>query len=420
MVRIGHVAGLSDRVGHAGHFRGLAPVHLRQRPVVAERVSGHVVGPGQRPDAADELSPADDLTDEAFGRVDRNPACLPFGLNRKANLHRVKKAEVDVGRDQRVRQGRVIRQHRVLFVAKARQGVGDEMGQRVQGSGPVHCPVEGAQRAEVPEAGRHKVEHLFGHRIGGKARRAGAEQISLGRFAVVVVKVPLAARRFVAVHHQAGLAAHLAVEVLHPQGLAVGGPGGERGMRAQEAVVRQDAAGQRQSLQIGQHAPFAGMGGDQIGRPMLRRAAQDFAGQRLAVGGIVERRIGDGPAVGAKLCRKMSHGRQDQRDLLRVVRNRGALAHHLGHHHHIARLVRRLQGRNQGRQLIAQHQNQPYHEMRFPAQSKKPPVSAGARLSSTVSRLSAAVAGVTVGWPAPCTAVRPVCTVPGCKATTTA
>ena len=111
--------------------------------------------------------------------------------------------------------------HGVLVVAEAGQGVGDEgveLGQRL---GPVEGPrqVAGLGVAEAGHAGRldclpQGAVVVAGARVAGLGRRAGPG------LAVVVVEVPLAAHRLVALQQHLVAAAHGAVEVLHQPLLA--------------------------------------------------------------------------------------------------------------------------------------------------------------------------------------------------------
>src|SRR6056297_4293982 len=114
----------------------------------------------------------------------------------------------------------------------------------------------------------------------------------------------------------------------------------------------------------------------------------------------------------------MPHRRQDQRNLLGVVRHIPRLVQHLGHDNQVTCLVRLPQRRKPLAQLVPQDQNQTlHHGTRFPAQSKNCPVSSLVSPSMTCKRWTAASCGVTVGCPLAYFSVSGVSTVPGCSAT---
>ena len=256
----------------------------------------------------------------------------------------------------------VLAQHRVLKVAEPRQEVLHEMIERLLGLRRRHPEPERAQIAEmVAEPVRDEIEHLRGDRVRLDMQRRRAQQVRLCRLAVVVVEVPLATRGFVALHQEPGLAAHLAVEILHPQFLAALGPGVELVERTDEPVIRQRPHRQWRRVQRLDQAPFAGLRREHLGGVVLLPAAHQFADDGSGRVGVVEAGIGHLPALAAQLFGEMPHRRQDQRDLLGVMRDIAPLVHHLGHDHHIAGLVRRLQRRETGTQLIAEHEDQPAH-----------------------------------------------------------
>ena len=355
---IGHVPRLPHRMAHAGHPRLAPPIDRRQGAGMPQRVAPHVIGALQRPDAAHEFPPADDLPDEPLCRIDRHAPRLPFRLDPAADLHGRQKAKVQIGRDQRMAQRRIARQHRILLIPEGGQRMGREMLQRRQRIRPRHAPAEGPERPKMRRKPRlDQRQHLLRHRIRRETRRARAEEIGLGRLAVVMVEIPLPARRLVPLHHQPGLAPHLAIEEFHPQLLAPLGPGAELRLRTEEPVIRQHGHRQRAVLQRGAQPPIPRRGGDHLARAHLRRAPDQFPHDALAVLRIIQPGIGDLPAARAQLFREMPHRRQDQRDLLRVMRDVGSFRHHLGHHHHITRM-RGAQRGHVGRQLIAQHKDQ--------------------------------------------------------------
>ena len=97
-----------------------------------QNITGGIVRPLKEIDAPHILAPADDLPDEPFGGVDRRVSCgigVGSGL---ANLGHVQQPDVKVGRQDRVIQEFILVQHRVLIVPKPRQGIRDEMVQRLQ------------------------------------------------------------------------------------------------------------------------------------------------------------------------------------------------------------------------------------------------------------------------------------------------
>ncbi len=233
-------------------------------------------------------------------------------------------------------QERIVLQHRVLIGAEFVQRMVDEMRQDLQRAGPVGGIAKGPQTAEiVGKPCLDQVQNLGGHRVRFEPGRGDAQQVGLGGLAVVVVKVPLAAHRLVALHQQPGLAAHLAIEPLHPQFLAALGPGFEFGLAADESVIGQLRDGHGQVVQRGDQAPFPGPRGDHALGAMRRGMAQQLSGNGLCVVRIVQRRIGDAVAGLAQTVRELAHRGEQEGDLLRVVGDIAGLGHHLGHHDQI-------------------------------------------------------------------------------------
>ena len=90
-----------------------------------------------------------------------------------------------------------------------------------------------------------KRHDLLCDRVGCKARMGRAEEIGLGRFAVLGVEIPAPAHRLVALHQKPRLAAHLAIEKLHRQVAPPLGPLAKLGVRGQKTRVRADLDRQR-------------------------------------------------------------------------------------------------------------------------------------------------------------------------------
>ena len=77
------------------------------------------------------------------------------------------------------------------------------MIQRAQRLRPGHGKMKRAQVPKLPETRLDQVENLFGHGVGTRTASGRAQHIVRGRFAVVVVEIPLAARRLVTLHQVA-------------------------------------------------------------------------------------------------------------------------------------------------------------------------------------------------------------------------
>ena len=58
----------------------------------------------------------------------------------------------------------------------------------------------------------------------------------------------------------------------------------------------------------------------------------------------------------AQLGREVAHGREDEGDLLRVVRDVGGLGHHLDHQDRVAARIEALEGRDLAVELVAQNE----------------------------------------------------------------
>ena len=61
-----------------------------------KEVARDIIGPLEPIDAADIFAPADDLADEAFGSVDRDPAGPITRLDRAAQSERIEQPGIDI------------------------------------------------------------------------------------------------------------------------------------------------------------------------------------------------------------------------------------------------------------------------------------------------------------------------------------
>ena len=360
---VGLLPRLRHRRLHAGHAGVAAPVEIRQRARVAEKVAALVARHLEPIDAADILAPADDLADEALRRVERHRAGAPRGLDLAADAERVEQADVQILRDDGMIEEGFARQHRILVVAELRQRALHEGGERRFRVGARDGEPERRQIAEVPaEAGLDQRQHLPGDGIGCALPGARHEQVSGRGLPVVGVEIPLAARRLVAVHQQSRPAPHVAVEMFQAQLLAARGPGPERLGRAQEAVVRQDVDRQREPrlpacLHL-QDPPFAGLGDDDAFRPVAGDGVLQLRGEAAARIGRLQRHIVDRPAQRPQFLGEMAHGGKDEGDLLLVMPHIGRLVLKLGHEHAIAGRIAAGEAAERGRELIAQDQDE--------------------------------------------------------------
>ena len=83
-------------VGFAG------PIKFRQRPFRAKRIVLHILRTSMPINAAHIFAPTNDLTNEAFGRVDRHFAGLILRFDRTAELQRIKQPGIQVRRQNRM------------------------------------------------------------------------------------------------------------------------------------------------------------------------------------------------------------------------------------------------------------------------------------------------------------------------------
>ena len=94
---------------------------------------------------------------------------------------------------------------------------------------------------------------------------------------------------------------------------------------------------------------------------MQSDGAGEFAGEGARVRGIVEPHVMHAHAFAFQLFREVAHGREDQDDLLFMMRNISRLLRHLRHEDHVLggiQPVKRAQG---ARELIAEHKTQAFH-----------------------------------------------------------
>ena len=228
------------------------------------------------------------------------------------------------------------RQHRILVIAEMRQCGLQEMRECRLGIGAGGGKPEGFERPEmVGKTCLDQINHLAGDRIGGKAQRLRHQKVALRGLAVVMVEIPLAAFRLLAVHQQPGLAAHLAVEILHAQRLAPLSPAIELGMAGDETVVGEDLniQGRIKRLQALQHAPLAGFGHADMGGTMPLGSAEQFARKAAAIAGTIQPNIIDLPAGQTQLFGEMAHCGKEESNLLFMMANIACLTHNLGHQH---------------------------------------------------------------------------------------
>ncbi len=142
-------------------------------------------------------------------------------------------------------------------------------------------------------------------------------------------------------------------------------------MTGEEPVVLEEVHRQRAVLQRGDQPELPRLGRDRLIGAGLLGTPQQLAGDRAGGLGIVQPPVAHVPALGAQLVREVPHRREQERDLLGMVVDIARLLHHLRHHHHVAVPVRLAQRRDLARELVAQHQHQPWphHSMRAPALS---------------------------------------------------
>jgi hypothetical protein len=117
---------------HAVHLGVAAGEQRRQGHVGAESVLVAVFGHRHPVQTPDVLTPADDLTNESFGRCDVDRTGVVGGLDRIAHFARQQQAVVEIRRQERVGEVPVRTEHRVFVRAEDRQVVVDEVTQPAQ------------------------------------------------------------------------------------------------------------------------------------------------------------------------------------------------------------------------------------------------------------------------------------------------
>ncbi|MNF68800.1 hypothetical protein D3C84_506660 [compost metagenome] len=239
MVGIGMFQTLADRLTHAVHFGVARPVELRKRPAVAKQIAAGVVGHFQPVDAPYILTPADELTDKAFGGVQGNPVRPVRRLDVAAHLTQIQQADIQRGADSRMKQERLVTGHCILIVAEGRQTPIEEVVPQGLGIGVGHRVVKGVERAVVAgEVFCHQRQHILGDGIGRKAHGRGRSHAFGQGFAVFGIKVPGAADgAAITIEQQAAFTAHLTVEELHAQLLFAFGPGRKFGPGAKKTAI---------------------------------------------------------------------------------------------------------------------------------------------------------------------------------------
>jgi hypothetical protein len=170
-------------------------------------------------DTAHILTPTQDLPGETFDGVERRASSTVCLLRLAAHLRRQQEAGVEVLRHGGVEQIILVLQHRVLEVAKARQGVLDEVRERPLCVGAGRGEPERLDLAEVAgKAPRDQIEHGARDPIGCKPHGLRQLYVVPGGLPVLRIEVPALARRLtVLVDEKAGALAHLAIERLHDE-----------------------------------------------------------------------------------------------------------------------------------------------------------------------------------------------------------
>ncbi|CAO5258746.1 branched chain amino acid efflux pump [Frankia sp. AgKG'84/4] len=324
------VADPGEHVGQAGGADGgrvEVGEPVGQRDAGGERVAAGVVLAGPPVDAPDVLAPAEHLADEALDAGDRRVAPPVGVLGGAGDLQRMQQAQVQRRGQGGVGHRRVGGEHRVLVRAEGGEAVPDERVQGPQrlvaGRGEPARPVDPAEPG-VPVAFEPvKVVADLGVdvRLDRAPRFGQAEPAPVARrwFAVVVVVVPLSARRLGAVHQNAVAMPLPPVEILHQQPPPARGAGAGAGAGAGrwtavgpggELLVARSGEGRRDDGhrgQAGHEAPRrpGGRGGHLQGLAII--------GDDLAVG-----RADPMVAAFAQLTGTVAQRREDQVCLLAV------------------------------------------------------------------------------------------------------
>ncbi len=93
-------------------------------------------------------------------------------------------------------------------------------------------------------------------------------------------------------------------------------------------------------------------------RVQVLRPACKFSVQGTTVVRIIELHVLHTHTCRPQSLGEVTHGTEDQGDLLRVMQNMAGLFHHLGQQHPVTLGIQRLQGRQLQRELIPQNQHQ--------------------------------------------------------------
>ena len=99
---------------------------------------------------------------------------------------------------------------------------------------------------------------------------------------------------------------------------------------------------------------FAGRGDEDGVGQVAARGAFQFAREGARVVGVVEPHVVDRHALRPELLGKVPHRRQDEGDLLLVVRDVGGLLRHLDHQHRVGGGVEAVEGRDRPGELVAE------------------------------------------------------------------
>ena len=262
-------------------------------------------------------------------------------------------------------QERLVRQHRVLIVAKARQCLVQKAALLAHRFLMRHSEMEMVEVADmVGKATRNQRQHILRHRVRPEPDGLRHQQVAPRRWlAIFRIIIPFATLRIArARHQQSGFASHVAIEKLHPQLLARRRPTVEFRMGTEEAVILMDRDRQPETqfpiFQHRAHPPFTCLRHVNGGGVMPRDSARDLGNEAAAIGRIVQFHIIDRPPQRAQPIGMVAHGGQDEGDLRLVMADIAGLIRHLHHQHDAARLVGVPQCGDVGRQLVAQHRNE--------------------------------------------------------------
>ena len=241
MVSIGIFDGFRNYGRHAVHVGFARPVKARQRPVVLEEIAVDIVRPGKPVDATHIFPPADDLANETLDGIERCRALVVGALRRPADLQRIQQPAIDVKRQKRVVEIRVILQHGILRGAEIHQEIVYEGTERPLGIGAGDGETKVLKLAEI--VGKQPldgVDDIPCYPVRCEDRVSWPQQVRLGGAAVFRVKIPASTDRLFAIHQQASLATHFPVEIFHRQAFAPGRPALELLMAGKKAPIRAD------------------------------------------------------------------------------------------------------------------------------------------------------------------------------------